>query len=154
MRHKLLHRLSLFSPAERWLFLETTLYLLAARLALRLFPFRWLIWWFQRSAGLPELAGAERRAAIERVRSAIYFTNTWLNLNAVCFSGSIAAQAMLRRRRVSTTLYYGAATLPEQGKLVAHVWLQDGDEGVVAHENISQFRILARYSPLSSSATQ
>lgn len=147
MLRKLLRRLRPLSPAHRWLLLETTLQLVLARLALRVLPFHWLVRWFQRPARRPELQGAARRLACQEVRLAIDYTNQWLDLNAVCFPRSIAAQTMLRRRGVSTTLYYGAATLPDQGKLVAHVWLQDGDEGIIAHENISQFQILARYAP-------
>lgn len=147
MLRKLLYRLRQLSPAHRRLLIETALQLGLARLALRVLPFRWLVWWFQRPARRPELQGEARRLACQEVRLAIFYTNQWLELNAVCFPRSIAAQTMLRRRGVSTTLYYGAATLSDQGKLVAHVWLQDGDVGIVAHENISQFQILARYAP-------
>jgi Transglutaminase-like superfamily len=149
------------APLDRQLLLvEITLHLLLARLALRVLPFRWLVWWFQRPARQPELQGAARRAVCEDMRIAVYFTNEWLALNAVCFPVSIATQTMLRRRRVSTTLYYGAATVTDTvtdtvadlGKLTAHVWLQDGAEGIVGHEDISQFQILARYSSQPVSA--
>lgn len=140
------------APLDRQLLLvEIVIHLLLARLALRLLPFRWLVWWFQRPVRQPELQGAARRAVCEDMRIAIYFTNEWLALKAVCFPVSIAAQTLLRRRGVSTTLYYGAATIPDSvadlGKLTAHVWLQDGAEGIVGHEDISQFQILAHYSP-------
>ncbi len=134
--------------AGQRLLLETAFQLLFAQLLLRLLPFRWLVWWFERPARQPELQGAARRATCDEIRTVIYFANAWFSINAVCFPLSMAAQAMLRRRGVSTTLYYGAATLPDHGRLTAHVWLQDGDEGVVAHENLAQFQILAHYSSL------
>jgi len=133
------------------LLLETALHLLLARLALRLLPFRWLVWWFQRPVRQPELQGAARHQACAEVRGAIYATNKWLALNAVCFPRAIAAQTMLRWRGVSTVLYYGAATLPatasssNRGKLYAHVWLQDGDRGVVEHDHVASYHVLARY---------
>lgn len=139
--------------AGQRLLLETALTILAAQIALRIFPFRWLVWWFTRPARQPERQGAARRAACEEIRTVIYFANQWFAINAVCFPLSIAAQSMLRRRGVSTTLYYGAATLSPHDGLTAHVWLQDGDEGVVAHENLTQFQILARYSAVQQSAT-
>lgn len=150
----LLRRLRQLSPPDRWLLLEALLHLVTAQVALRYLPFRWLVWWFQRPTRRLELAGEARQAAIKKVRLAIHYTNLWLGLKAVCFPRSIAAQTMLRRRGVSTTLYYGAATLPDLGKLTAHVWLQDGDTGIVAHENSSQFQILARYSPTQLAPTQ
>jgi len=131
--------------AAQRLLLETALTIVAAQVALRMFPFRWLVWWFERPSRQPELQGELRRATCEGVRAFIYFANDWFALNAVCFPMSIAAQTMLRRRGVSTTLYYGAATLPTHGGLTAHVWLQDGATGVVAHENLAQFQVLARY---------
>lgn len=153
MLRQLLRRLRQLSPPDRWLLLETLVHLWAAQLALRVLPFRWLVWWFQRPARQPELTGEARQAALQQVRLAVHYTNLWLDLKAVCFPRSLAAQTMLRRRGVSTTLYYGAATLPAEGKLTAHVWLQDGDMGIVAHEGISQFQILARYSPLHTMPT-
>jgi hypothetical protein len=134
--------------------LETLLHLAAARLALRILPFRWLVRWVQRPTRRAELTGAARQAAVQKVRLAVHYTNLWLDLNAACFSRSIAAQTMLRRRGVNATLYYGAATLPDQGKLTTHVWLQDGDNGIVGHENITQFQILARYSATQLELTQ
>jgi hypothetical protein len=154
MLRPLLRRLRQLRPPDRWLLLETLVHLVAARLALRILPFRWLVWWFQRPARRPELAGDARQAAIRQVRLAVHYTNLWLDLDAVCFPRSIAAQTMLRRRGVSTTLYYGAAMLPDPGKLTTHVWLQDGDNGIVGHENITQFQILARYSAMQLKLTQ
>ena len=154
MRHKLRTKLALLTPANCGLLLEATLHLLAARLALHLLPFHWLTWWFQRMVRSPELGCAARQLAIQIVCLSLYVANRRLSINAVCFPLSMAAQTMLRRRGVSTTLYYGAATLSDPGQLTAHVWLQDGDKGIVAHENISQFQILARYSPLQSASTR
>lgn len=137
----------LHTPAARQrLLVETALTILAAQGALRIFPFRWLVWWFERPSRQPELQGEARHAACEEIRTVIYFANHWFAINAVCFPLSIAAQTLLRRRGVSTTLYYGAATLTNHGGLTAHVWLQDGDAGVVAHENRAQFQVLASYS--------
>lgn len=63
-----------------------------------------------------------------------------------CLHEAMAAQAMLRRRRVGATLYYGAVTLPECG-LQAHAWVQDGREGVVGHMAAYRYgyKVLACY---------
>ena len=42
------------------------------------------------------------------------------------------------------TLYYDAAILPERG-LTAHVWVRDGEEGVVGHTVADRYKVLARY---------
>jgi len=61
-----------------------------------------------------------------------------------CFVRAIAAQSILRRLGMGTTLYYGAATLPDSG-LTAHVWLQDGTAGIIGHDMPRHYHILARY---------
>ena len=136
--------------AERWrwrlVLAEAAVYLIAARLALALFSFQQLTWFFARRARQPELSGAARRRMIKEVRRAIFQIRRSGPLQTTCFHRAIAAQAMLRRRGVSATLYYGAATLPGSG-LVAHAWVQDGAEGVVGHLTAQRdhYHVLARY---------
>ncbi len=123
--------------------LEALLFLAAARFALRLMPFERLRWFFER-APRNEIHGAAREQFRTRVQWAIGEASLYLPMETVCFPRAIAAQAMLRRRHIHTTLYYGAATLPTR-ELKAHVWLQDGSIGVVGHETAEQYHILARY---------
>jgi len=90
------------------------------------------------------LSGAARAMLKKDVRWAIYTASHRLSENIVCFPRALAAQAMLRRRGVATTLYYGASRTPGKG-LNAHVWLQDGDEGVVGIRAAPGYAVLARY---------
>ena len=154
------------APARPYL-LEAVLYLLAARFVLRVIPFQRLIWFFERppkrpedtfaererigassptpfTAGKDEIIGTER----ERFRKAVqWLTNeaAWfLQGETVCLPRAIAAQVLLRRRGIGTTLYYGAATLPERG-LTAHAWLQDGSEVIIGNHDGQDYHILACY---------
>lgn len=147
--------------------LEAMLYLLAARLALRVIPFRWLTWFFERpprrpqdtfaerqrigaSARMPftarkdEITGTERERFRRRMQWWINEAAWFLPGETVCLPRAIAAQEILRRFGIGTTLYYGAATLPERG-LTAHVWLQDGSEVIVGHYDGQDYHILAHY---------
>lgn len=138
--------------AESWrlyvalgrLIIEAALYLVMARLAIRALPFERLAWFFALAPRQPEITGAKRERGLKEVRRAIEATVVRLPWQTTCFSRAVAAQAMLRRRGVGATLYYGAATSPERG-LAAHVWLQDGEVGLVGHQAAQQYRILARY---------
>jgi hypothetical protein len=144
------------SDSRRWLLVEAYISLLAARWAIRVIPFRRLTWFFVRTAARPEATGAERARLIRRVRQAIYTVSRRQPELLVCFPRAAAAQAMLRRRGVSTTLYYGATSLGGRG-LVAHVWLQDGDSGVIGRLAAERagHRPLARFAvrPLPGPAT-
>ncbi len=127
----------------RWYWLEALLCLSAARLALWMLPFARLAW-FLKHSGQDKLHDAERTRVREGVQWAISEASLYLPGETVCFPRAIAAQMMLRRRGITTTLYYGAATLPTR-ELKAHVWLQDGAIGVVGHETAGEYHILARY---------
>lgn len=128
--------------ARRYWF-EALVFLTAARFGLWLLPFARLTWFFERG-GQDKLRGAERTRVREGVQWAISEASLYLPGETVCFPRAIAAQLMLRRRGITTTLYYGAATLPTR-ELKAHVWLQDGAIGVVGHESAGEYHILARY---------
>lgn len=129
---------------RRALWLEAALWLVAAKIALRWVPFHRLARFFERPARGSELSGPTRRQTISEVRHAIAQAARRLPGDYVCFPRGIAAQAMLRRRGVSTTLIYGAATLPEKG-LTGHVWVMDGNRGVIGAESAGDYRVLARY---------
>ena len=130
---------------RRKLLLEAYLYLICARLMLLLLSFRQMTRFFNRSSsenGSRE--GSERARLRQDVRWAIARAAEYLPGETACFPRGIAAQAMLRRRGCNATLYYGAATLPQIG-LTAHVWVQDGTEGVVGHQVAQNYTVIAHF---------
>lgn len=139
-----LARLRRLPPRARRYLSEAICYLIAARIALRFLPFTRLTWFCERKGSKPEVSGAERTRRRKGVKWGIEEAARFLPGESACFPRAIAAQALLRRYGVSTTLYYGAATRSEQG-LTAHVWLLDGSEGVVGHETAQDYHILACY---------
>jgi hypothetical protein len=132
-------------PERQWLLAEACCYLTWARLLLWLLPFRSLTRFFSRPpAKKPAITGTERLRLREDIRWAVEGVARRLPGETACFPRAIAAQAMCRRRGVSATLYYGAATLPSAG-FSAHVWVLDDTEGVIGHQIAPDFRILARF---------
>jgi Transglutaminase-like superfamily len=129
---------------ERRLQLEAAAYLLAARAAVRIVPFRWLCRLVERPLRPTELRGDARSDARAEVRRAIRRANRRLPGTTVCFPWAIAAHEMLRRRGVPTVMYCGAATSSATG-LTAHVWLQDGDVGVAGYQASRGYLTLARF---------
>jgi len=167
LRQRLARFRQLRPPGRRPL-LEAIFYLLAAQLVLRLIPFRWLTPYFTRPALRPEasyarrmqlgklvaspcdapheheISGGERLRLREAMPQLISEAAWFLPGETACFARAITAQALLRRLGVATTLFYGAAMLPDAG-LTAHVWLQDGDAGVIGHDTPERYHVLARY---------
>lgn len=132
--------------AEHLLRAEAAIYLLLARLALALFSFQQLTRFISRRSKRPELTGPDRERAGKQVRSAIFRVCRQGSFETTCLHRAVVAQAMLRRRGVSTTLYYGAKTIPDCG-LRAHAWVQDGVAGVVGCRVAQRdgYHVLANY---------
>lgn len=116
-----------------------------AHTAIRVLPFRHLTRAFERPVAHPVLTESARRDAIADVRRAITAAASRLPGSPSCFARAVAAQAMLRRRGVRTTLFYGARTANGRD-LRAHVWLYAGDDAVVGQENAPEYTVIAEYS--------
>lgn len=157
-----------FHPLVRRHLIQAIVRMLLARLALRSIPFRWLTPYFSRPARSPESTYARRRRIWKSSKPKLHTPikndisdderkrlcsgTAWLINEAAhflpgettCFARAIAAQGILRRLGVGTTLYYGAAIMPDK-RLAAHVWLQDGANGIIGHDNAAGYHVLARY---------
>jgi len=133
-------------PKERRrLLLEACRSLVIARLMLLFLPFPWLASYASRRTSKAELEGVERNRICRQVAEAVDRVADLSPMKIVCFPRGIAAQAMLRRRGISTTLYYGAVN---EGRLVAHVWIQDGENGVIGMPPPSKYTVVAIYPSL------
>ncbi len=130
---------------KSWLALgEAAAFLLLARIAVALVPFRTLVSVVSRPPRRSEISGRERNRARREVSSAVARANHRLLGRTTCLHRAMTAQSMLRRRGVAATLYYGAATLPGKG-LTAHAWVSDGAKGIVGFEEAPRYTVLARY---------
>jgi hypothetical protein len=130
--------------AVRLLIAEAIICLLAARLALACFSFRQITGFISRPSRKPELLGSKRQLARMTVKRAIFTVWRHIAVKNTCFHRAVAAHFMLRRRGVSTTLYYGVNFLHGRG-LTGHVWLQDGLEFIVGQQAANGCHALACY---------
>ncbi|MEW6364189.1 MAG: lasso peptide biosynthesis B2 protein [Acidobacteriota bacterium] len=133
--------------AERVLLVEACVLLGLARLALLVLPFRRLSVWLGVQMNDPESQIdaydlLRAREVGDAVRSAAN-NMPWVG---ACLPQAVAAQWMLKRRRITGTLCLGVAkdgTNPEM--LTAHAWLRCGDDiltGAAGHE---QFAVVAEF---------
>src|SRR4051812_6636769 len=111
---------------EHRLLLEALLFLVWARVVVRLVPFRRIAPWIgQVQKETPAaIAPAERALAVE-VSWAVQAAARHVPLGFVCLPQAMAAQRMLRRRGLPSTLYLGVS--PDREKrdaIAAHAWLR------------------------------
>lgn len=137
----ILRRLATLNRQEWALALEATIALGVAAFKIAVLPFHRVVPEGGRG-GTRFLA--EDREQVARVRWAVVACARRLPWRTKCFEQGLAAQWMLSRRGIPSSLHYGLAK--REGKeLVAHVWLKSGDLEVVGCENSEAFVELARF---------
>lgn len=130
---------------QMMLMLEAIFYLLLAQLALRCLPFKCVEFYLNLRPKQPGATVEEKEHHRNSVQWSIGRVGLLLPVKAVCFSRGIAAQAMLRRRRVGATLYYGAMTNADTGELQSHVWVKVGEDAVTGCLAAAGYKIIAQY---------
>ena len=114
--------------------------LFLAKVAVRLLPAANLFAW----AGSPcrrvsRFVGEEARWVAWSVET--IGRKPWLGSS--CLPQALAAQAMLRRRGISSRLCLGVAQ--DEGNLAAHAWVEVGKEVVIGGTEIARFARLAEF---------
>ena len=130
---------------QQWALLaEAGVFLAAGSAAVALLPF----------ARVARMAvGRERRlttpavpARIRQLRWAIEAVARRVPFRALCFERGLAAQWMLRRRGVASTLFYGIDRARADG-LAAHVWVRTAGLDVIGCENAGDYVPVASFPP-------
>lgn len=62
-----------------------------------------------------------------------------------CLVQSLTAQKMLRRKRISSTLYLGVKK-DENGKMIAHSWIRSGEYCVTGGSEMKGFAVVAKFA--------
>lgn len=123
---------------------EAMVALMAARLALRLLPFRLLVrrpTSAESGTRIGDAAPREPRAL--RVRYAVAQAGRRLPGTWTCLVRALAAGWMLRRRGLGSVLHLGVSTAG--GRLAAHAWLEAGDGIVCGGREAAEFTPLASF---------
>jgi len=140
--------------AERLLLLEAFVLLGVARLLVSSIPFRWLAVSLGKRMNESDASGDPSDVRIARmigqaIRSAANNT-PW---ESVCLPRAVAAQWMLKRRRIAATFYLGVSKgVAGPDLLAAHAWLRCGDEILTGDEGHRHFTVVASFAPVSLSA--
>ena len=132
-------------PADWRLATEALASLAIAALARALLPFDRLV-----SAPKPSPHGRRTSEAPARIGWAVKAAARRAPWRAQCLVQAVAARAMLRRRGLDCTLYYGARTGGAHG-LHAHVWLRVGESDIIGGDLADQFAVLGVYPEISVS---
>ncbi|WP_428245402.1 lasso peptide biosynthesis B2 protein [Ferrovibrio sp.] len=130
-------------PGEQALALEAAAWLALASPLLLLLPFRHVARWLgdldkeTEVGGDPVLSRAVGRAVGRAARH--------LPWHPMCLPQALAARAMLWRRGIPSTLYFGVRLEGAERVMRAHAWVTTGVTGVVGVPAAGEYTVLARF---------
>lgn len=137
------------SKHERRLLAEAALCLAAARITTLLLPFRRVARLMSAARQAHRVPTLDRATAIRDVTRAVARAAPRMPFRAVCVQQAIAAQHMLRRRGVETTVQFGARFA--EGRLEAHAWVTDAGTTIMG-DTPEPFGALAAFPPVTPGA--
>jgi len=134
--------------ASKWLMVETLLALVWFTVHVRWLPFQRLASRWGTPGQVANMVLDERQKRVAReVAWLIEAVGRRLPFETTCLMRTAAAQCLLARRGVATTVYLGVAPSLSDGRQVnAHAWLRCGDRIVTGQSEASKFRPIAWFS--------
>ena len=134
--------------SDRRLFGEALLALIWAKLQVHTVPFRRLAPGLGRAQSeTPATIPPADRAVAVQVSWAVQTAARYVPLGFVCLPQAIAAQRLLRRRGIASTLYLGVAPdRHNRAAIAAHAWLRAGDKIVTGEREAAQHQVLATFA--------
>lgn len=122
---------------------EAAMLLLLVRAGLSLLPFTTLRRSLRYYSDPARPASATSEALVPRVAWAVMAAARRLPIRTTCLVESLAGDAMLRRRGLSSTLRFGVRT-PDRGVLAAHAWVEhDGTVVFGALDELPDYSVLS-----------
>lgn len=134
------------SPLERRLFVAAILLTAFFRVALWVMPFRRLIaWQGVPGAESPDVADPGSRPFREALHRALQLTARYASGAATCYTLCLAGKWLLRRKRLTSTLYVGFRK-SEEGRYEGHAWLRSYDAWITGGGSRSLYDVHSYYS--------
>src|SRR5581483_2287760 len=142
---KLLRRWPRLPMEKRLLALEAMLWLGIMRIAIRVLSFKQIARLTGLATNLSDATPtAEQIKTAQQIRWAVQAMAPKLPWETLCLVQGLAGAAMLRRRHLPLSLYFGVAKT-EQGEFQAHAWLCCGDQVLTGGAGRQRFSVIAAY---------
>jgi hypothetical protein len=134
---------------DQLLVLEAFILLGLARAAVLSLPFRWLAYFLgEKKSSLKEKDSLEEEPPPPKARHigwALRLMSQHTPWESNCLAKAVAGRFMLKRRKLSATLYFGM-TKGADGKLEAHAWLKSGRKILTGDSDLDQYSVVAIFS--------
>ena len=131
-------KLRSLSVSEVWFLVEATGAVVAFDLALRLFSSKTCLAVFESKGGSHQ---RQEGADLQRMAWLVEVADRYTPGRSSCLRQAAALAWLLRRRGIATNLRIGVAR--EEGKLVAHSWLQSEEGELFGLSDIEKYALLS-----------
>jgi hypothetical protein len=125
------------------LFLEAWMYLSFSKLLILLFPFKKIA----AMIGRPQIETPKENmddTIIEEIEISVIRAIKYALFTSKCYDQALATTFMFKRRRISSTIYFGLHKGAEQ--LLAHAWVRCGDKIVSGKLGYERFTPVAWFA--------
>ncbi|MBT3878988.1 MAG: lasso peptide biosynthesis B2 protein [Candidatus Scalindua sp.] len=134
------------SPLEFLLFLEANLFLTLASLVRITIPLRWYAHFLGKHMNeLQEEVDEKLKQKLLTIDKSIKRGSKYLPFNCKCLVQAMAGKAMLRLRRIHSTVYLGVAK-DEESKLIAHAWVRVGDMNITGGRGVKKYNVISTFA--------
>ena len=133
------------SWTTKLLFAEAVVTSAYVKITLLFLPFRKIAGWLgsqadPQAASLPEA----QLGMIEKIRFAIKLCDRYTPWPTECYTRSLTAKIMLKRRKIASTLFFGFSR--EQGEMKGHAWLKSSGIVVTGFCDFSKYNVHSSFS--------
>lgn len=146
MMNQSLSKLFRLSPYETLLFLEANVFLTLASLARISIPLRWYAPFLGKHMNVnSEEIDENLKIKLLIIDKSIKRGSKYLPFECKCLVQAIAVKAMLKLRRISSTVYFGVR---KDGKsdLIAHAWVRVGDMHVSGGRGRKKYNVISTFA--------
>lgn len=132
--------------STKLLFLEAFFTSGYVKVALLFFPFKKVAGWLGNvtTNDRQDLTQDERRL-VKEIDFAIRLCQRYAPWPTECYTTSLTAKKMLKRRKIASVLYFGFGK-DEAGKLKGHAWLKCANIVVTGFADLSQYQVHSSFS--------
>ena len=138
--YRRLNKFLKLSLREKWFLAEAVILLGAGRLTVLLFPFSIIKKHIEKDIGSSVRPKNNNDSETVRlVKWSVQCMSRYTPWKSKCFAQAIAAQRMLRKRGITSTMHFGVDK-DSEGGLVAHAWLKCGVLVVTGNQGMKRFK--------------
>jgi transglutaminase superfamily protein len=132
--------------STKLLFAEAVITSAYVKATLLFLPFRKVVAWLGSSgAQAGDAPSAEKIDLIKKVKFALKLCDRYTPWPTECYTSSLTAKIMLKRRKLASTLFFGFRK-DEKNSLKGHSWLQCSGEVVTGWCDFSQYHVHSSFS--------